>query len=151
MGMLKPPKKKKARMPGTTALAKRKKLVKRKLREVARELTHLEAKGICLHCGKPVQGRNGHMSHVKPKGAHRRMEFDPENLMFLCYFCHMQFWHKDVLEAAEWFRTTFPVRYDSLVKKAAIKEPYKLEDMEADLAMLQSNLAMLKSRVGDPR
>ena len=59
----------------------------------------------CLHCGK--QGILS-MSHIFSKGSHRSMEFDEDNIIFLCYRCHIHFWHKSPIEASEWIKSVLP-------------------------------------------
>ncbi len=33
-----------------------------------------------------------------------------DNVKTLCYPCHINWWHKNPLEAAEWFEKTYPER-----------------------------------------
>jgi len=30
------------------------------------------------------------------------MRFDLDNIIALCYFCHIHWWHREILGAAEW-------------------------------------------------
>ena len=46
-------------------------------------------------------------SHIYPKGRYTRLRFDPGNVLTLCYNCHFNWWHKNPLEASEWFHTIF--------------------------------------------
>jgi len=59
----------------------------------------------CLKCGSTERLQ---MSHIYPKGKHRRMEFESDNLKFLCYPCHFFFWHKSPIEAWDWIRLKMP-------------------------------------------
>jgi hypothetical protein len=56
------------------------------------------------------------MSHIYPKGTHRKMEFLPENLKLLCVGCHLYWWHKNPIEAWEWLRETIPKERISYLK-----------------------------------
>jgi 5-methylcytosine-specific restriction endonuclease McrA len=57
----------------------------------------------CLRCGNP----KWQLSHIYPKGRYRRMEFEPENVKALCYACHLNWWHKNPIEAHEWLRLIY--------------------------------------------
>ena len=70
----------------------------------------------CQRCGKKLEGRNCHLSHVLPKGKYPELRHDPNNVKILCYHCHIQFWHKNPIEAMQWFKSTFPERYEYLMK-----------------------------------
>lgn len=59
----------------------------------------------CLKCGKTERLQ---MSHIYPKGKHRRMEYDPENVKWLCVGCHLFWWHKSPIEAWEWLANVLP-------------------------------------------
>lgn len=52
----------------------------------------------CLRCTKP----DFQASHIFPKGTYRRMEFEPDNIIALCYACHIHWWHKNPFEAKDW-------------------------------------------------
>jgi hypothetical protein len=69
----------------------------------------------CLKCGTR---KILHASHIYPKGVYRGVEFDPDNVKALCYKHHIHWWHKNPIEAGEWFKTTYPKWYRKLKKKA---------------------------------
>jgi 5-methylcytosine-specific restriction endonuclease McrA len=71
--------------------------------------------GVCQKCGKEVYGSNCQMSHVYAKGSHKSMRWLLENVKTLCYYCHMHFWHSDVMVAREWFEAKFPDRHQYLL------------------------------------
>lgn len=75
----------------------------------------------CQHCGKECSGSDCHASHVLNVGTHKNMEFDPSNMKVLCSYCHLHWWHKDVLHATEWYKSKFPERYDYLMKASLQK------------------------------
>ena len=45
-----------------------------------------------------------------PKGAYPRLEFCVDNVKTLCMYCHLRWWHKNPIEAYEWFTAKFPER-----------------------------------------
>src|SRR5215469_6982076 len=63
----------------------------------------------CVRCGSDKQLN---AAHVLPKGAHPRLRFEPENIITLCFSCHIVFWHRNPLEAKEWFDAAYPGRYE---------------------------------------
>lgn len=78
-------------------------------------------KYICQKCLKEVSGSNAHASHVLNVGTHKALELDPSNLKCLCSYCHLHWWHKDVLHATQWFQEKFPTRYYYLMESAKLK------------------------------
>jgi hypothetical protein len=69
----------------------------------------------CVRCGKSKANGNAiHGSHVYPEGKYHGMSANPLNIKALCYQCHFQWWHKDVMEAKEWFETKYPDRAKEL-------------------------------------
>ena len=97
----------------------------KKLVDIAKWCAKERDMNVCQWCKAEVSGCNAHGSHVLNVGTNKSMELDPENIKCLCYHCHMNRWHKDVLAAAEWFKSEFPDRYDYLMemRKAKIKIP----------------------------
>jgi hypothetical protein len=39
------------------------------------------------------------------------MRFDLQNIKTLCFYCHIEWWHKEPTEAVEWFQQKFPDRW----------------------------------------
>jgi 5-methylcytosine-specific restriction endonuclease McrA len=76
---------------------------------------------ICQHTGQQVEGSNAHGSHVVPVSAGNALRWDLENIKCLSYHSHLNWWHKNPLEAAEWFKTTFPGRWDYLQNRRGIE------------------------------
>ena len=76
---------------------------KKKLKALIHEIVLLRDKA-CLKCGNP----EFQMSHIYSVGAHKRMEFDPDNIKALCYRCHLHWWHKEPMEARYWIKTVIP-------------------------------------------
>jgi alpha-galactosidase/6-phospho-beta-glucosidase family protein len=104
----------------------------KKLVEKAKLCVKLRDDYTCQRCNKEVSGSNCHASHVLNVGTHKNMELDPINMKVLCSYCHLHWWHKDVLHATEWFKDKFLLRYDVLMRMAKLK--FKIST--ADLAEL---------------
>jgi len=91
--------------------------LKLKLDKAVIEIIRERDKWTCQHCGKPVEKSNAHVSHVIPRSHGDALRWDLTNLKLLCFHCHINWWHKNPLEAYEWFKSKFPKRYDYLMKK----------------------------------
>lgn len=61
----------------------------------------------CLKCGKKDKLQT---SHIYPKGRHRTMEYDLDNVKTLCNACHLYWWHKNPIEANSWLVERIPER-----------------------------------------
>ena len=96
---------------------------KTKLNKLLREAMIRRDGEQCLRCGKtPVQ-----MSHIKSKGKYRKLAFDLNNVKPLCLGCHLYWWHKEPLEAAEWVREKLPERIKYLEEKTRTIDKTKLD------------------------
>ena len=63
---------------------------------------------ICQHCGKRVEGMNAHGSHIYNEGTYRSMSADVDNILTFCYHCHIYWWHRNPIEASEFFNKKYP-------------------------------------------
>lgn len=88
--------------------------IKKKLVYMAKEIAKSRDKYTCQKCRKVLYLRNCQGSHVIPVSANLLLSFDPENIIVLCLHCHIYWWHKNPLEAGEWFKKTFPKRWKYL-------------------------------------
>jgi 5-methylcytosine-specific restriction endonuclease McrA len=94
----------------------RKRLTKR-LDKALLEFVRKRDKNSCCKCGKPIKGSNSQPSHIVPKGNGASLRrFDPENILLMCTYCHLHWWHKDPLAAAKWFRKKYTERDKYLEK-----------------------------------
>lgn len=73
---------------------------------------------VCQKCGRTKNDCAIHASHVYPEGKYHDLSADPENIKALCFSCHFLWWHKNPIEAHNWFKEKFPERYKSLRKKS---------------------------------
>ena len=76
---------------------------KAELNTLIRQILELRDK-VCLRC-KSTQTLQA--SHIYPKGRYKKLEFDTDNIKFLCWSCHW-WWHKNPIEARDWLYATLP-------------------------------------------
>ena len=110
--------------------------LKDKLEKLVREIVKKRDDYTCQKSGQRVEGANCHCSHVIPRSQSLLLSFDPLNLKVLSYHNHINWWHKNPLEAAEWFKTKFPKRWEYLKARKNIKKSikdYELEEMIINL------------------
>ena len=88
---------------------------------------------ICQKCLKKVEGANAHGSHIYNEGRYRNLATDPRNILCLCYFCHINWWHKAPLEASEWFNNKYPELAEELRIKSQKIEKINFEEMYKNL------------------
>jgi 5-methylcytosine-specific restriction endonuclease McrA len=69
----------------------------------------------CVVCGKSGKGLN--LSHIYPRGQYPRLEFDPENVFIQCTKHHLMWWHKNPIEAAEWYNQNISLKRRNSLKK----------------------------------
>ncbi|KKK71038.1 hypothetical protein LCGC14_2917960 [marine sediment metagenome] len=101
-----------------------------RLDEIILKIIRLIHKGKCQRCRKDVEGSNSQTSHVIPKGngaSWRR--FDLMNIQHLCHYCHLGWWHKNILEAAAWFRDNWP-ELDEYLEKYRGGKPAKISTIK---------------------
>ena len=113
----------------------------KKLVEKAKRCVKERDNWTCQRCGKVVEGANCHASHILNVGAYKSLELDPSNMKVLCGMpCHLSWWHKNPLEAAEWFNGKFPDRYFYLKEIAKKKLKY--------LQLLWQNYTVIQNLMG---
>ena len=113
----------------------------KKLVEKAKRCVKERDNWTCQRCGKIVDGANCHASHILNVGAYKSLELDPSNMKALCGMpCHLSWWHKNPLEAAEWFNEKFPDRYFYLKEIAKKKLKY--------LQLLWQNYTVIQNLMG---
>lgn len=121
----------------------RQKLIK-KLDEAIKTYAKVRDHYTCQKCGKQVKGSGMHGSHVIPVSAGNRLRWDGLNLKALCYHCHINWWHKNPMESAEWFKTKFPDRWEYLqTEKAKGIVKFTTEDLEFMLNDIHHRTDML--------
>lgn len=122
----------------------KKQKLREKLEKLVSEYVKLRDGYICQKCSIRVEGSNCHASHVIPKSHGDALRFDPLNLKVLCMHCHLHWWHKNPLEAQEWFKDKFLSKYEYLmIKKESIKK-YTIEMYEEEIKQIE----MLTHNIG---
>ena len=104
----------------------------------------LRDRNICQWCGKYVEGVNAHCSHVIPKSHGNALRFDEMNMKILCWHCHINIFHKNPLEAAEWFKGKFPERWEYLQTKKNEIVKFSIEDYQNMIAEYQDKICGLE-------
>ena len=84
--------------------------IKKQLDKLVKDYVKERDNYTCQHCGKKVEGSNCHASHIFPVGSTSILQFEPLNIKVLCYHCHINWWHKNPIEAYQWAEKTFPDR-----------------------------------------
>lgn len=107
----------------------RRKLIE-KLDKLVMEKVRERDNWTCQWCGKHVEKRNAHVSHVIPRSKGYALRWDFNNLKLLCFHCHINRYHKDPLEAAEWFKGKFPDRWEYLEERRNDIKKWTLEELK---------------------
>lgn len=110
------------------------------LKEAIREYIILRDEHLCQKCLKYAEGSDLHISHVIPKSHGNILRYDDINLKILCLHCHLHWWHKNPLEASDWFREKFPKRWEHVQGK---KNQYKKSFLLAELKDLRDRYKKL--------
>jgi len=84
---------------------------------LAREVVYLRDGKCCVRCGRTAQLAP---SHVYPKGKYTRLRHDTDNILTLCFACHICWWHKNPIEASQWFGDKYPDRAKKLKLRSQI-------------------------------
>lgn len=117
----------------------KRKVLTKKLDDVCRERVRIRDKDICQKCGMVALKQNSHPSHVYTKKSYPNMRHELLNIKLLCLNCHTNWWHKEVLEAYEWFKEKFPERYKYLQIRKQFTEPLSIPDLEDLLKELKQS------------
>lgn len=116
----------------------RAKLTKR-LDELSKDVVRKRDGNICQRCGKWVEDTSRHVSHVIPVSGGNKLRWDPLNMKILCYHDHINWWHKNPMEAAEWFSSKFPERWTYLQQQKGMYK-FTLTELEELVIKLQAQL-----------
>lgn len=86
----------------------------KRLDEIAKGFAKERDGCICQFSGEKLSGSNAHGSHVIPVSRGLALRWDLNNIKCLSYHYHLNWWHKNPMEAASWFKQTFPERWEYL-------------------------------------
>lgn len=105
--------------------------IRKKLDLLVKDIVKKRDRYTCQHCHKLVSGSNCHVSHVIPVSASLDLAYDLNNLKVLCYHCHINWWHKNPIEAGQWFREAFHDRAAYLEREKA-KPKFPIKDWQLE-------------------
>lgn len=81
----------------------------------------------CVRCGKP----NPQWCHVFSR-RHPCLRWEPDNSFAGCAGCHM-FWHHEPLLAVDWFRKSYPLRYERLMAVMQVNPKVRVKELYAEM------------------
>jgi len=110
------------------------------LKSILRQILILRDGEFCLKCGKTERLS---ASHIYPKGRYRSMEYEPDNLKLLCYYCHIHWWHKNPIEAKEWLANTISKKRLKRLHTMSLTQGWKF-DYNLQKIFLESELKKLE-------
>jgi hypothetical protein len=98
------------------------------LSSLVRQIVMLRDGEVCIRADCRRAAKDGYKidaHHILAKGSHRRLEFEPYNVIPLCFVHHRQ-WHD--AEGREWLEKQFPGKWDALqiMARTAPKLDYEL-------------------------
>lgn len=115
------------------------KSIRTKLDKLVKEFVKKRDNYTCQHCGKHLEKNDCHGSHVIPVSAGLGWAYDPMNIITMCFHCHINWWHKNPVEAGDWFKETFPDTWKHLEEKRNIYMNRPIKDFQ--LAELYEGLS----------
>ncbi len=80
---------------------------KKEIKALVRQLLITRDTEKCRRCGTTEKLQ---ASHIYSVGSWKKLEYDTDNIILLCYRCHFHWWHKEPLAAAEWIKTSYPLK-----------------------------------------
>ena len=119
-------------------ITKERRVVELRCDYLVKQLVHARDENRCLKCGSDgdVQA-----AHILPKGKYPLMRFVLENLLSLCYTCHLHWAHKDPIGFTEWLDAKWPGRKQMLIESARM--PRKVDMLEL-LIVLEDEVKRLQ-------
>jgi 5-methylcytosine-specific restriction endonuclease McrA len=99
----------------------------------------------CLRCGATT---NLQASHTIPVSHGNRLRYDEKNLITLCYHCHLNWWHKNPIEAGEWFKGKFPVEYAYVEAVKNEHKKFTVEELEEMIKRYTQKVKELENACG---
>lgn len=110
---------------------------------IAKMIAKIRDKRTCQKCNNT---KDIHWSHIINEARDHRLACDPDNIKALCYNCHMNWRHKNPVEAGLRFRDRFPWRWERLQEKHLIYnklwtiEHQRIEDQNKKLRIQYKTL-----------
>ena len=117
-----------------------------KLDKVTAQVIKLRDDYTCQRCGGKPHPQGCHWAHIYSRTSHK-MRWDLLNNLVLCNGCH-RFWHANPIDAENWFRDKFFVRYAYLqILRQATTKHIPLAVLEEWLEMAKQKLSDLKKEI----
>jgi len=120
-------------------MSKDRKLLIKKLDLLSKNVVRQRDGNICQHCYKYVEGSFRHVSHVIPVSAGNKLRWEPLNMKVLCYHCHINWWHKNPVEAGQWFKDIFPERWEYISEHRGTYK-FSIQELEELVNNLKNQL-----------
>ena len=94
-----------------------------------------------------LSGRTENLNpcHIYPKGRYTRMRWDIDNLITLTWNEHLNWWHKNPIEASAWFKEKYPERAKYLKLRVQVQDKSK-QDFNAIKLYLKSLIAKYENQ-----
>ena len=89
----------------------------------------VRSRGYCEMCKKELEPKSLDAAHIIPRNLSKHLWCDESNLMSLCYYCHIQIWHKYPHKAIEWFDREYPDKYRVLLNEKEKKVKIDYEEL----------------------
>ena len=105
----------------------------KKLDDLARKVCYARDKHQSVKSGRT---ENLNVSHCFPKGRYTRMRWELDNLLTLTWDEHLEWWHKNPIEAGIWFKEKYPDRYAYLRRRSQIREGGSIDYRAIELYLL---------------
>lgn len=121
---------------------------RKKAIELAKKLAKERDGYTCQKCGKDRLTAQIQASHNVSVGQCVALAADVINILALCSYHHLRWWHSHPLDASAWFQEKYPDRYEYLMKKQKMhtkpnwEEIYKQlkEDEKNNVYNMQKNI-----------
>jgi len=95
---------------------------------------------------KSGKTENLNPSHIYPKGRYIRMRWLVDNILTLTWDEHLNWWHKNPIEASEWFNEKYPERAKKLKLISQLNYKTKI-DYEAEKLYLENEIKKHEDRI----
>jgi hypothetical protein len=94
----------------------------------------------CERCFKSGEVETPAAAHIKSKGHYGRLRFEKDNLLLLCYHCHIEGAHKECDDFLQWIEQKWPGRLERLRIMAATARRIDLKELAIVLRAETKNL-----------
>lgn len=122
--------------------ASKKEVRAKDLDRLCREVTFKRDGYKCLRCQST---KNLQWAHVHSR-RFKTSRWSDWNVMTLCAACHF-WWHDRPIDAADWYRSRFPVSYERLRAAFLVADRFSKKDMVPIKAGLEARLISMDGRV----